>query len=109
MKPVALAMCLIASSAFAQDLPPATGGFRFEMVPPPSLAPAVPDSAGQPTLIVTANSAEVDQANRAIVRLKGDVQIESGGVIVKADEAVCNFATGEIEPLGNVRAKLIKQ
>jgi lipopolysaccharide assembly outer membrane protein LptD (OstA) len=57
-------------------------------------------------LIVTANSAEVDQANRAIVRLKGDVQIESDGVIVKADEAVFNSKTREIEPLGNVRVKL---
>ena len=106
MKSVALAMCIIAASAFAQDRTPAPGGFRWEIVPRPSLVPADPDSARQQALIVTANSAEIDQANRAIVRLKGDVQIESGGVIVKADEAVFNFDTGEIEPLGNVRVKL---
>ena len=108
MKSVALAMALIAVSAFAQDRPLAHGSFRWERVPRPSLAPAL-DSARQPALIVTANGAEVDEANRVIVRLKGDVQIESGGVIVKADEAVFNIATGEIEPLGNVRLKLIKQ
>jgi lipopolysaccharide assembly outer membrane protein LptD (OstA) len=43
------------------------------------------------------------------VRLKGDVQIESSGVIVKADEAVLHTDTGEIAPLGNVRVKLITQ
>jgi lipopolysaccharide assembly outer membrane protein LptD (OstA) len=108
MKSVALAMCLIAASAFAQDRPLAHGAFRWETVPRPSLAPAL-DSAPQPDCIVTANSWEADQANRAVVHLKGDVQIKSGGVIVKADEAVLNIDTGEIEPLGNVRVKLITQ
>ena len=48
-------------------------------------------------------------------RLKGDVQIatkgqtQDSGMIVKADEAVYHSDTGEIEPLGNVRVKLITQ
>jgi lipopolysaccharide assembly outer membrane protein LptD (OstA) len=100
-------MGLIAASAFAQDRPLAHGSFRWETVPRPSLAPAL-DSARQPACIVTANSWEADQANH-VVRLKGDVQIESSGVIVKADEAVLHTDTGEIEPLGNVRVKLITQ
>ena len=90
MKSVALAMCLIAALAFAQDRP---------------VTQEITNSARQPTTI-SAKSIQRDQADPLIVRLKGDVQITSSGVIVKADEAVFNMGTDEIEPLGNVRVKL---
>jgi lipopolysaccharide assembly outer membrane protein LptD (OstA) len=90
-------MCLIASSAFAQDRP--TG---LEITDP-----------ARQLVYMRAKSIQRDQADPAIVRLKGDVRIASrgqtqrtGGMIVKADEAVYHSDTGEIEPLGNVRVKL---
>lgn len=101
MKSVAVAMCLIAASAFAQDRPTAL---------------EIANSARKPTIVVRANVTLGDPANPAIVRLKGDVQIaaknpnqKNGGMSVKADEAVYHFDTGEIEPLGNVRVKRITQ
>ncbi|MBV8846411.1 MAG: hypothetical protein JO307_26700 [Bryobacterales bacterium] len=102
MKSVAIAMCLIASSAFAQDRPAAL---------------EIAGSSGQRTYI-RAKSIQRDEADQAILRLKGDVQIASvaikgqiqtSGVIVRADEAVYHSDTGEIEPLGKVVLKLITQ
>ena len=96
MKSVALAICLIASSAFAQDRPAAL---------------EITDPAGQ-SVYMRAKSIQRDQADPAIVRLKGDVRIASKGqnqtssMLVKADEAVYHTDTGEIEPLGNVSVKL---
>ena len=97
MKPVALAMGLVASSAFAQDRPAALD---------------ISDSVGQRTYI-RAKSIQRDETNQSILRLKGDVQIatnhpnQNSSMLVKADEAVYHSDTGEIEPLGNVRVKLI--
>lgn len=99
MKSVAIAMCFIAGSAFAQDWPATR---------------EITNSAGQRTYI-RADSIQRDQADPAILRLKGDVQIASkeqnqtSGMIVKTDEAVYQSDTGEIEPLGNVRVKRITQ
>ncbi|MBZ5678291.1 MAG: hypothetical protein LAP61_28975 [Acidobacteriia bacterium] len=99
MKLLAVATFVFASSAFAQDRPAAL---------------EISGSGGQTTYI-KANNIQRDDADKATLRLKGNVQIahksgpQDSGTILKADEVIYHSDTGEIEAQGNVRVKLAPQ
>ena len=94
MKLLALGALWFACSALAQDRPVEISG------------------PGGQTTYIKANSIQRDESDKAILRMKGSVQIahKSGlqdpGTVIKADEAVYHSDTGEIEAQGNVRVKL---
>ena len=59
---------------------------------------------------IQAEAANIEVAKEAsnAVRLKGNVRITLGGVEISADEVIYHWQTGECEPSGNVRVRIVQ-
>ena len=51
-------------------------------------------------------SAIQTESEGEITHLRGHVEIVTGSVVIRADEADFNFSTGEVQPRGNVSIRL---
>ena len=54
-------------------------------------------------LNITSTNLEWVDRNAGLIRLTGNVEIRTKGIVMTADEADYHMGTGEIEPRGNVR------
>ena len=53
-------------------------------------------------LTITSTNLEWVDRNAGLIRLSGNVEIKTKGIVLMADEADYHMKTGEIEPRGNV-------
>jgi lipopolysaccharide assembly outer membrane protein LptD (OstA) len=60
-------------------------------------------------LVVTSTNLEWIDHNSGLIRLTGNVELRTKGIILEADEADYHLGTGEIEPRGNVALKPFAQ
>ena len=92
---IALLICTVGAIGLSQS----TGQQKQMMI-------ATPEG---PNIGLSANAIERNETAWDVVQLRGDVQIRTKDMVLRADEAAYNGKTGEIEARGTVHVKLASQ
>lgn len=106
MKLLGFSLVVVSALVLAQDRRPVSPGDQVNQMQRATtlLDRPLGETPAPPHARYTADS--VKQEN-GVVRLTGDVRIESPAFIVFADSATYAPATGDIHPSGNVRVKML--
>jgi lipopolysaccharide assembly outer membrane protein LptD (OstA) len=101
MKVLIVSLCIACASVFAQDNPQdgrAVGILRIQK-----------RFFAQPAKYPATFKGNFIEKDGTVITLRGDVEVKTDSVIVRADKAVYHNDTGEIEATGNVRISRIGQ